>query len=105
MVLSSLTLGPMARNITRYRRGVRIWAVLLVVACGKDAKEASRAAPAHKDAGVAVVAIDGAPPAGDVKHDSYPDLGSALTAIVPANTRVIGFGELHARTDRAQVQS
>ena len=35
----------------------------------------------------------------------YPDLGAALTAIIPADTRVIGFGELHNRTDRAQVTS
>jgi hypothetical protein len=83
---------------------VRIWALVLVVACGKDPKEASRAAPARKDAAVAAVAVDAAA-ATDVKADSYPDLGSALTAIVPANARVIGFGELHARTDRAQVQS
>lgn len=35
----------------------------------------------------------------------YPDLGTALTAIIPADTRVVGFGELHSRTDRAQVTS
>jgi hypothetical protein len=55
----------------------------------------------REDAGSVAAAID----AREVQADSYPDLGSAIKAIVPANTRVIGFGELHARTDRAQVPS
>ncbi len=71
-----------------------------MVACGKEAKEASRPAPVRKDA---AVAIDAHAPG--VQSDAYPDLGTALRAIVPATARVIGFGELHARTDRAQVQS
>jgi hypothetical protein len=37
--------------------------------------------------------------------DSYADLASALAATIPADARVIGFGELHARTDRAQAKS
>jgi hypothetical protein len=40
-----------------------------------------------------------------VNVDSYPDLGAALTAVVPADARVVGFGELHNRTDGAQVKS
>ena len=36
---------------------------------------------------------------------SYPDLPTALAAILPGDARVIGFGELHQRTDRAQVRS
>jgi hypothetical protein len=52
------------------------------------------------DAAVAVV--DAAPA---LKTESYPDLTAALAAIVPADTRVVGFGELHSRTDRAQVTS
>jgi hypothetical protein len=35
----------------------------------------------------------------------YADLASALRATIPDNARVIGFGELHMRTDRAQVKS
>jgi hypothetical protein len=35
----------------------------------------------------------------------YPDLGAAVRDLVPADARVIGFGELHARTDRAAVRS
>ena len=37
-----------------------------------------------------------------MKADTYPDLASALAAIIPAGTRVLGFGEMHSRTDRAQ---
>jgi len=48
-----------------------------------------------------VVVADAAAPAAV----GYPDLGAALTAIIPPDARVIGFGELHSRTDRAQVTS
>lgn len=85
---------------------MRLWALLLVAACGKDSKEASRpTAPAPEDAAVAAIAIDAPAPALDVKVDSFPDLGSAIKAIVPERARVLGFGELHVRTDRAQVTS
>src|SRR5688572_14437633 len=102
MVLSSLALGPMPRNITRYRRRVRLWALVLlnVVACGKDAKDAPRPQPSRDDAHAAIPDASVA-----IKADSYPDLAAALKAIVPADTRVIGFGEVHSRTDRAQVKS
>jgi len=40
-----------------------------------------------------------------VASESYADLPAALHAIVPADARVIGFGEIHARTDRVQVKS
>jgi hypothetical protein len=80
---------------------VRLWALVLLLACGKDAKDAPKP-PAREDAGVASIAADAAPA---VKADSYPDLAAALTAIVPADARVIGFGEMHSRTDRAQVKS
>jgi hypothetical protein len=36
---------------------------------------------------------------------AYPDLGAALIATIPADARVVGFGEIHARTDRAPVTS
>lgn len=37
--------------------------------------------------------------------NTYADLASALAAVLPTNARVIGFGELHARTDRTAVRS
>jgi hypothetical protein len=36
---------------------------------------------------------------------SYPDLAAALADIIPPDARVVGFGELHARTDRAAATS
>lgn len=44
-------------------------------------------------------------PATPVTAEAYPDLGSALKATIPADARVLGFGELHVRTDRKQVTS
>ncbi|HEY4244831.1 MAG TPA: hypothetical protein VGM88_33680 [Kofleriaceae bacterium] len=38
-------------------------------------------------------------------HQTFADLPSALAATIPSNARVVGFGELHARTDRAPVRS
>ena len=74
-------------------------AALAIAACHKDA---SRAAPGDaaphppRDARIAPVAL---PP------NTYGDLASALAAIIPDDARVIGFGELHARTDRPHVTS
>jgi hypothetical protein len=86
------------RSAIQYRSGVQPWLLTLAIcACSKDAaapKLASGGAVAVSDAAVAVPA-----------HQAYPDLGAALVAIVPADARVVGFGELHARTDRARVAS
>jgi hypothetical protein len=79
---------------------VRLWALVLLTACSKDAAPPKQAA--RDDAAVAVVAPDATPA---VNAATYPDLAAALGAIVSADTRVIGFGELHSRTDRAQVRS
>src|SRR3954471_22899404 len=103
MVRSSLALGPMARNITRYRRGVRLAvAVLLFAGCGGKAD-------VHDPTGSAtpvVVARDATSPDATLpKADAYATLGEALTAIIPSDARVLGFGELHSRTDRAQIKS
>lgn len=77
-----------------------------MAACSKDAGQQPRKdTPARGDAGVAAVAVQADAAAPAVKTDSYPDLAAALKAIVPADARVIGFGELHSRTDRAQVKS
>ena len=77
---------------------MRDWLLTLaaacVCACGKDAA-APRLAP--RDAAV----VDAGLPA----HQAYADLGAALIAIIPADARVVGIGELHARTDLAAVRS
>jgi len=74
--------------------------VLLWVAACANHKEA----PAPTPSPVAAVAPVAVAPA-DAAAPGYADLGAALTAIIPPDTRVIGFGELHSRTDRAQVTS
>ncbi len=38
-------------------------------------------------------------------HQTYPDLATALKAVIPADARVVGFGEFHARVDRPNVKS
>lgn len=42
---------------------------------------------------------------GAAAHRAYPDLAAALVATIPADARVIGFGELHARRDRPATTS
>ena len=79
-------------------------AVLLIAGCGGKSDpprdHAGSAAPVtHVDAGGIDAGL--AMP----KTDSYDDLGTALTAIIPADARVLGFGEMHSRTDRAQIKS
>ena len=85
---------------------MRLWALVLLVACGKDAKQEPPKQPSLRDdAAVALTTVRADAARAAVKADSYPDLASAFKAIVPADARVIGFGELHSRTDRAQVKS
>ncbi len=75
------------------------WIVLL--GCGTSTT-ADPAPPAKPDAGVA------AKPATKSKlpkHTEYATLDAAIAAVIPADARVIGFGELHARVDRAKVPS
>lgn len=64
---------------------------LAMLACGKDP------APATPPL---VPPAPSAPPALPA-HRAFPDLGAALIATIPDDARVVGFGELHARTDRA----
>lgn len=69
--------------------------LVALAACGKDAPRGEPATPP-------------APPAPRVTAADqlrFDDLGQVLRAILPDDARVIGFGELHARTDRAQVES
>lgn len=77
------------------------WAlVILSAACGSQGKDAPP--PPPKVAVAADAAIDAStlPP-----HESFADLAAAIAATVPADARVVGFGELHARVDRARVPS
>jgi hypothetical protein len=77
---------------------------VVVFACSKGPQDAPRREPgpaSQRPAPAPPEAAEASPPTAT----SYPDLGAALAAIVPAETRVVGFGELHSRTDRAQVRS
>jgi hypothetical protein len=76
--------------------------LLVVVGCTKDGKNAPRVAPKDAQAPQAALA-DAAPP--EVKSTAFPDLAAALKGTIPATARVVGFGELHMRTDRKQVKS
>jgi hypothetical protein len=78
---------------------VRLWLLVVAAACGKASP---RVLPHDPPASPAPP-----PPAvdGSVAAEAYEDLGAALRAVIPDGARVIGFGELHARTDRAQVPS
>jgi hypothetical protein len=73
--------------------------VLLTAACGRNAEPQPPPAPAvaRHDAGAPVRVIP--------KLDTYADLATALAAVIPADARVVGFGELHSRTDRPQIRS
>jgi len=77
--------------------------------CGNPSPDAPRPAAVHagRDAHVAAARPGGpdATPAPALPTTSYPDLASALLGTIPSDARVIGFGELHARTDRAQVET
>ncbi len=80
----------------------------MLVGCGTAAapaaKEAPPVAPASASAGAVAV---GPPDAAAPKplQGEYATLAEALAAIIPADARVVGFGELHARIDRAAVRS
>ncbi|MCX5742886.1 MAG: hypothetical protein NT062_10360 [Proteobacteria bacterium] len=86
------------------------WFGLLVglLACGKATD-----APQGRDRDVAPTAkkiARDAAPAPDAAEvalatTSYATLADALAATIPADAKVIGFGELHARTDRDAVKS
>jgi hypothetical protein len=86
---------------------VRYVVLALLAACGGKTADAPSArdtpvAPAARDAAVAVVVADGPTLP---EHRTFPDLASALRAVIPADARVIGFGELHSRVDRPNVRS
>jgi hypothetical protein len=75
------------------RAGLAICLGLCLGTCGKDAAAPTRAL--RDDEG------RGALP----EHRAFRDLAAALIATIPAEVRVVGFGELHARTDRGPARS
>ncbi|MGE0550077.1 MAG: hypothetical protein AB7O24_25050 [Kofleriaceae bacterium] len=80
------------------------WVALALIGCGHDeaARPATPPTPAVKrDAAIAAPDAEPELPA----HQRYRDLEAALAAIIPSDARVIGFGELHSRVDRANVRS
>jgi hypothetical protein len=78
--------------------------LLLAAGCSKTVKDAPRRESAHGDAAIAAtVPIDAAAPA--LPSKTYADLATALASTIPADARVVGFGEVHMRTDRKQVKS
>jgi hypothetical protein len=93
---------------------LRDWVLTLAAcasgcACSKDA-----APPVPNQAQAHTATRTGAQPttgsaaaaAGDARRPrAYPDLAAALTDLIPPDARVVGFGELHARTDRAAATS
>ncbi|HEY5939147.1 MAG TPA: hypothetical protein VIU61_31060 [Kofleriaceae bacterium] len=72
----------------------RLALVASIFACKSEPAKAPKVAP---DASVIDAPVLPA-------HTSYPDLGAALAATIPATARVVGVGELHARVDRAAVK-
>ena len=89
-----------------YRRSVRTTVLLLALAaagCGPSGE--SPPAPNVRSGSGSAMTGSGAADAGSGAQGTFADLPTALAALIPADARVLGFGELHARTDRAQVRS
>ncbi|HEY1550858.1 MAG TPA: hypothetical protein VGG28_23675 [Kofleriaceae bacterium] len=85
---------------------MRLAALVPLVACGNSAQPAQPVAqPVVVSTPRDASAVASAGSVDALATVSYPDLATALTATIPADARVIGFGELHARTDRAAVRT
>jgi hypothetical protein len=83
--------------------------IAIVVACGGN-RGAPTPAPAVTGSGSSAAMATGSAATGSSTgsgsgSDSFAGLGDALRATIPETARVVGFGELHMRTDRAQVRS
>jgi hypothetical protein len=77
--------------------------VAAVAACACSAKPAAKERPARDAAPVAAATLDAAPEVDAAPlppHREFSTLAKAIVAIVPRDARVVGFGELHIRTDR-----
>lgn len=90
-----------------YRDDVRCLVIALsLIACGKaSTPQASQEAARPAEVAPPPAPVVVAPDAPAYPPDTYAELGEALAAIIPADARVIGLGELHSRVDRAQVRS
>ena len=86
-----------------YRGAMRCALLWVLVACSSSGKSPPPTPKVATDAAPVTVIVDAGPPLPE--HQAYPDLAAAISATVPADTRVVGFGELHARVDRATVRS
>jgi hypothetical protein len=93
---------------------VRLAVLLALIACTKtpsagrdDTRATGSAIPAARGSGSAAGSSGSAAAASPTlpAHAEYPDLGTAIVKTIPDGARVVGFGELHNRTDRAQVAS
>ena len=92
---------------------MRDWLLTLAVLAGASACEKDAAPPTRPPTqGTRPAAADdpgepstGATAAGLPPHRAYSDLRAALVATIPADARIVGFGELHARTDRPPATS
>jgi hypothetical protein len=72
----------------------------LLVGCGRAAPPAPSSTAQPTPDAAAPPAAGPALPA----HRAFSTVAEAIAAIVPADARVIGFGELHVRTDRPGVR-
>lgn len=79
---------------------MRTFATWIVLGCSSTTADP---APRIVDAGVAPRAPKPTPKL--PKHTEYATLEAAIAAVLPADARVVGFGELHARVDRQSVPS
>lgn len=81
----------------------------VVCGCGQAAPSEGAAPSAVPSPPAAAPGLDAAGPAPDAgplpSAQELPDVAAAVRVILATHPRVIGFGELHARTDRAQVES
>jgi len=81
---------------------------LVLAACGKSAAPAKDPPTPPPPPPTVAATPDAAPPVDAPPQPppgQYATLADALAKVIPADARVIGFGELHARVDRAQVKS
>lgn len=86
-------------------RSFATWIVLSGCTGCTASTTADPAPPPSKPAAPATPTTPARPARTLPPHTEYADLAAALAATIPADARVIGFGELHARVDRAQVPS